>query len=122
LKGLDIVLSSYFEEMRLAVIRYNALLRDIKVAEIADNKAVLDSRKLIDIFNEKEMLNLNIQFRYIIQPAFESINLSLANYIKDSMQSFNTIYITIFSIFITLLFIFYLVIWRPFENNLNQTV
>ncbi len=115
-------MSSYFEEMRLAVIKYNALRRDIKLAEISANNSALDSKKLIDIFNEKEMLNLNIQFRYIIQPAYESINLSLSNFIKDTMQNFNTIYITIFSIFITLLFIIYLVIWRPFENNLNQTV
>jgi hypothetical protein len=108
--------------MRLAVIKYNALRRDIKLDEISGNNTVLDSKKLIDIFNEKEMLNLNIQFRYIIQPAYESINLSLSNFIKDTMQNFNTIYITIFSIFITLLFFIYLVIWRPFENNLNQTV
>jgi hypothetical protein len=108
--------------MRLAVIKYNALRRDIKLAENSGNKTVLDYKALIDIFNEKEILNLNIQFRYIIQPAYESINLSLSNFIKDTMQNFNTIYITIFSIFITLLFLIYVGIWRPFENNLNQTV
>ena len=108
--------------MRLAVIKYNTLRRNIKLAETSGNISSLNSIRLIDIFNEKEMLNLNIQFRYIIQPAYENINLSLSNYIKDSMQNFNTIYITIFSIFITVLFFIYLLIWRPFENNLNQTV
>jgi hypothetical protein len=108
--------------MRLAVTKYNALRRDIKLAEILGNNTALESKKLIDIFNEKEMLNLNIQFRYIIQPAYESINDNLSNFIKDTMQNFNTIYLTIFSVFITLLFFIYLGIWRPFENNLNQTV
>jgi len=69
--------------MRLAVTKYNALRRDIKLAEILGNNTALESKKLIDIFNEKEMLNLNIQFRYIIQPAYESINDNLSNLLES---------------------------------------
>lgn len=102
--------------MRLSVLKFNNLLSKLKLPNASSNYS------LMDIFNEKEMLNLNIQFRYIVQPAFESIIASITSNISNYINNFSTIYISIFSVSITLLFIVYIGLWRPVEYNLNQTV
>ena len=120
------MLVSYFEEMRLATIKFNDLFKKVKANQNNSNSknTTNNSSKynLFDIFNEHEMLNLNMQFRYIIQPAYEMMLASLSANINSYLTNFNTIYIAMFSIFIVFLFILYILVWRPFEHNLNQTV
>ena len=120
------MLVSYFEELRLATIKVNDLFKKVKANQNNSNSknTTNNSTKynLFDIFNEHEMLNLNMQFRYIIQPAYEMMLASLSANINSYLTNFNTIYIAIFTIFIVFLFILYILVWRPFEHNLNQTV
>jgi hypothetical protein len=60
--------------------------------------------------------------RYLLRPAYKALKTQLKTSIDGSMNTFQTIYIVVFSIFLSSLVVIYLFIWRPFENGLNQTV
>ncbi len=74
------------------------------------------------IFNTGTVADLSIINRFIIRPAYKYLTSQLQAGINDSMSSFRLIYIIVFSVYFTLLIVFYLFVWRPFESNLNQTV
>lgn len=74
------------------------------------------------IFNENSIRNIGLVNRFIIRPAYEALKTQLETTINDSINTFKTIYIVILSIFLAIIFIFYLFVWIPFENALNTTV
>ena len=75
-----------------------------------------------EIFNDPSHKNLVILNRFLIRPAYAALKNQLKNSIDSSLNTFQTIYIVVFSIFLTSLVVIYLFVWMPFENGLNQTV
>ena len=74
------------------------------------------------IFNDASHKNLVILNRFLLRPTFLALKNQLKTSINNSLSTFRTIYIIVFSIFFSSLTIIYLFIWRPFENGLNTTV
>lgn len=74
------------------------------------------------IFNENSIRNIGLVNRFLLRPAYEALKTQLETTINDSINTFKTIYIIILSIFLAVIFIFYLFVWIPFENALNTTV
>ena len=74
------------------------------------------------IFNENSIRNIGLVNRFLLRPAYEALKMQLETTINDSINTFKTIYIAVLSIFLAILFIFYLFVWIPFENALNTTV
>jgi hypothetical protein len=75
-----------------------------------------------NMFNDNSVRDLGIINRYLIRPAYETLLAQLESSINDSVNTFQLIYVIVFSIFFASLVVIYLFVWRPFENNLNQTV
>jgi hypothetical protein len=74
------------------------------------------------IFNDNSHRNLGILNRYLIRPAYTALKDQMKISIDNSVKTFETIYIVLLSLFFVSLVAVYLLIWRPFENGLNQTV
>lgn len=74
------------------------------------------------IFNDNSHRNLGILNRYLLRPAYSALKQQMSTSINNSVKMFETIYIVLLSIFFVSLIAVYLLIWRPFENGLNQTV
>lgn len=75
-----------------------------------------------DIFNQNTIRNIGIVNRFLLRPAYEALKRQLETTINNSINSFKTVYIIVLSIFLAIIFIFYLLVWIPFENALNTTV
>ena len=75
-----------------------------------------------NIFNTEQVQDLSIINQYIIGKAYKNLTENLEASITDSITTFKLIYIVILCLFFANMLILYLFIWRPFENNLNQTV
>jgi len=89
---------------------------DLNKGEIADD---LNPFK---IFNKVSLRNLGIVNRFIIKPTYEAMKNEFENIFNNSIKLFKIIYIIILSIFLSLIFICYLFLWKPFETNLNSKV
>lgn len=74
------------------------------------------------IFNENSVRNLGLVNRFLIRPSYEALKIQLETTINNSVNTFQLIYIVILSIFLSMILVFYLFVWRPFENALNTTV
>jgi hypothetical protein len=74
------------------------------------------------IFNDNSHRNLAILNRFLLRPAYSALKGQMKTSINNSVSMFETIYIVLLSIFFVSIVGLYLLIWRPFENGLNQTV
>jgi len=101
---------------------FNNTLKGLPLNPAPSNDALYDSIDPFQIFNDASHKNLVILNRYLLRPAYVALKNQLKKSIDDSMNFFQTVYIVVFSIFISSLVVIYLFIWRPFENGLNQTV
>ncbi len=87
------------------------------------NKSVnLSELDPIEIFNDNTVRNLGLVNRFLLKPAYTTLKLKLESTINDNVQAFEVIYIVTLSLFLAGIFIFYVFVWRPFENSLNTTV
>ena len=129
---MTILLTNYVEEMRYAKYKFDLLLRNSASSNFSvDNNTLYgllyndngyNQNDPFQIFNDPSHMNLVILTRYLLRPAYSALKLQLKTSIDSSMATFQTLYIVIFSIFLTWVFGTYLFIWRPFEDGLNQTV
>ncbi len=87
---------------------------------LSDNDYI--SNDPFQIFNDPTHMNLIILTRYLLRPAYAALKNQLKISISGSMSTFETLYIIIFSVFLTGVVVTYLFIWRPFEDSLNQTI
>lgn len=131
------LLTHYIEEIRRAKFNFDLLLEYSKETKYAYNNTEYlspydktpnktdksyNDHDPFQIFNDNIHRNLVLVDRFIIRPAFEALKTQMQTSIDSSVSTFQTIYIIIFSIFIASLCLFYMFLWRPFENGLNQTV
>ncbi len=133
---MNILLANYIEEIRYAKYKFDLILHNShKFKNFTYNNTLYghSSNKIYDsdefvrndpfqIFNDPSHKNLVILNRYLIRPAYVALKTQLKTSIDGSMNTFQTIYIIVFSLFLSLIFVVYLFVWRPFENSLNQTV
>merc|ERR1712032_1603604 len=68
------------------------------------------------------MRNLGIVNRLIIKPTYEVLKDDFENIFNNSLYLFKSIYILILSIFLSLFFVCYLFVWKPFEQNLSDNI
>ncbi len=101
--------------------KYNNTLHG-SYAEIDNNDPNYIKNDPFAIFNDPSHLNLVILTRYLLRPAFAALKAQLKLSIDNSLATFQTIYIAVFTIFLSSVVGIYLFVWRPFENGLNQTV
>jgi hypothetical protein len=81
-----------------------------------------DNLNPFKIFNEDSIRNLGVINRFIIKPTYEALKNEFENTFNNSIELFKLIYIIILSIFISLIFISYIFLWKPFEQELNSKV
>jgi len=74
------------------------------------------------IFNDNAHRDLLIVNRYLLRPAYIALKNQMETSINNSVAMFQTIYIVLFSLFFVSMVGIYFIVWRPFENGLNQTV
>ena len=126
-------MTNYVEEMRYTKYKFDLLLRNSASKNFSvDNNTLYgllynndngyNEDDPFQIFNDPAHMNLIILTRYLLRPAYSALKLQLKTSIDSSMTTFKTLYIVIFSIFLTGVVVTYLFIWRPFEDGLNQTV
>jgi hypothetical protein len=130
------LLTQYTEKIRAAKFKFDLMLQRSRnlnntfifnntlynTTDAPDVPPELTAYDIFNIFNDDAVRDLGIVNRYLIRPAYEALLLQLQSSIDNSVNTFQLIYIIVFSIFFTSLTFIYLFIWRPFENNLNQTV
>jgi hypothetical protein len=66
--------------------------------------------------------NLLVLGRWFIRPAFLALRQNMKLTINNSLVNFQTVYLASFSIFMGVVLMLYIFIWRPFESTLNQMV
>jgi len=101
---------------------FNNTLKGSALDSSRPNDAVYSSVDPFQIFNDASHKNLVILNRFLLRPAYAALKTQLKTSIDNSLNTFQTIYIVVFSIFLSSMVVIYLFIWRPFENGLNQTV
>jgi hypothetical protein len=74
------------------------------------------------IYNDNSHRNLAILNRFLIRPTYYALKFQMKTSIDNSVTTFETIYIILLSLFFVSILGLYLIVWRPFENGLNQTV
>jgi hypothetical protein len=102
-------------------INYNNTIKGSPFEMVSANPNY-NSNDIFEIFNDASHLNLIILTRFLIRPAFEALKIQLETDIDENIASFETIYIVVFCFYFTFISSVYFLIWRPFENDLNQTV
>ena len=102
-------------------INYNNTIKGSPFEMVSANPNY-NSNDIFEIFNDPSHLNLVILTRFLLRPAYEALKSQLVTDIDQSITSFETIYIVVFCFYFTFILFLYLLIWRPFENDLNQTV
>jgi len=143
------LLTNYFEEIRLGKYKYDLLMKDLKnsfssnfnntlfnspYATFSDNAPNNNTGNItinnnnnnnidpFSIFNDNSIRNIGLVNRFLLRPAYEALKTQLETTINNSIDTFKMIYIIILSIFLSIILLFYLFVWRPFENALNTTV
>lgn len=134
---MKILLSNYFEELRILKHSFENLKKEYDINNINYTNNTLNNtsfgnssgsggnNKDLDpflFFNENKVKNLLLIIRFIIKPAYEDLKTTMENTIFNYIDSFNLIYIIVITIFLTTIVIFYVLIWLPFQTNLNTTV
>jgi hypothetical protein len=133
-------LTQYFERIRDAKFTFDRMLRNVNNsfdnsfnntlyrANVAGAESPSNFNKTNDsihpfrIFDSEQVQDLSIINQFIIGKAYKHLTDKLETSITDSISAFKLIYIVILCIYFASMLILYLFIWRPFENNLNQTV
>ncbi len=138
---MNILLTNYFEEIRLGKYKYDLLFKDLKknpkkyfnntlinspYEYYYDNKNItsmnISDLDPFSIFNENSIRNIGLVNRFLLRPAYEALKTKLEATINNSIDTFKMIYIILLSVFLAIILLFYLFVWIPFENALNTTV
>jgi hypothetical protein len=128
-------LTQYIEEIRTSKFKFDLMLQNsalnnsyvfnntlYNTTSVTPTPSDLKQFDPFNIFNDDSVRDLGIVNRYLIRPAYEALLSQLEMSINNSVNTFQLIYVIVFSIFFASLVVIYLFVWRPFENNLNQTV
>lgn len=142
---MNILLTNYFEDIRISKFNFDLMLENLRSLGIIEyynntlyrtkydlsqssvknkfNQTVnLSQYDPFEIFNDNTVRNLGLVNRFFIKPAYTALKLNLRSLIDSNISTFEIIYIITLSIFLAIVFILYVFIWRPFENSLNTTV
>ena len=138
---MKILLSNYFEELRILKHEFENIKKEYDTNKIIynnnNNNNTLNNTSIgnssgsssnntdLDpflFFNENKVKNLLLINRFIIKPTYEDLKTTMENTIFNYIDYFNLIYIIVITIFLTTIVIFYILIWLPFQTNLNTTV
>ena len=140
--GLEIMLTYFVEEIRYSKIltekqnqkreetpyKFNLTLigtEAIKDLWPTDSDEQEEYAKLLQIedFNyENVHKNLNIMFKELIFPNHNELRMTYIDSVKKKLKNNRLLYVIIISVYLGLVFAFYLCIWIPFEKRLNQTI
>jgi hypothetical protein len=132
--GLDVLLTDYFEELREIKFKFDLFVKHANPNKIIFNNTLYKSefeRNLTKpdsnkdpffIFNDQTVRNLGFFNLYLIKPVFENLLTKLGESIGSFKETYKFIYISLFSLFLTLVCFIYFLVIKPFENNLNDTV
>ncbi len=126
------------EEIRLIKYKFGLMMEDLASKGYHYNNTLyltpqdpLDQPNLssdylnnnpFNIFNDNAHRDLLIVNRYLLRPAYLALKNQMKTSINNSVATFQTIYIVLLSLFFVTMVGIYFVVWRPFENGLNQTV
>lgn len=138
MQGLNILLTNYIEEIRYSKYKFDVITENnflkkyfynntlYRIPEDPTNQPNLSEDYLnsdpFKIYNDNTHRNLAILNRFLIRPAYLALKDQMKTSINNSVSMFETIYIVLLSIFFVSIVGLYLIVWRPFENGLNQTV
>lgn len=76
----------------------------------------------VHVFNTKSHLTASFLFRFILHPAFNLLMKNLNDSIHYEADLVRLSIIFGMSIYLSILFLCYLICWRPFESKLNVTI
>lgn len=140
--GLEIMLTYFVEDIRYAKILtekknqqregsgyiYNLTLLGttnfdkLFPEDPTEQEEYLTLLKINDFNYDDVHLNLNIMFKELIYPNHDKLRKTYIEAVQKELKNTRLTYIIIVSIYLGLVFFFYLVIWIPFEKRLNQTI
>jgi hypothetical protein len=134
--GIDVLVSYYIEQCRNQKYNYDQLVLEYYHKGYTFNNTLYGTHlenetnsvrfdnalHPFQIFNSVDMLRLSVIRMYYIRPVFDYALTQFHEAITKYWNDVNAIYTVVMIIMLIGIVLFYLIVWRPFENKLNQDV
>ena len=134
--GIDVLVSYYIEQCRNQKYNYDQLVLEYYHKGYTFNNTLYGTHlenetnsvrfdnalHPFQIFNNVDVLRLSVIRMYYIRPVFDYALTQFHEAITKYWNDVNAIYTVVMIIMLIGIVLFYLIVWRPFENKLNQDV